>query len=319
MDACCAPGREGGEGHEHSGPQPISLGLGAGSAGVSAGAHEWCEIPGGTFAMGTEDPQGYGADGEGPIHQVTLPSFQISATTVTNAQFARFVEATGHQTTAEQFGSSFVFAGLLPDDFPPTPAVAEVPWWRDVQGAFWNSPFGPGSSIDDMGDHPVVHVSWFDAQAYAQWAGVSLPTEAQWERAARGGREGHHFPWGDEREPGGQHRMNVFQGQFPGNDTGDDGFIGTCPVKSFPANDFGLYEPTGNVWEWCADWFSPNYYRESLKLDPRGPAAGQARVTRGGSFLCHDSYCWRYRTDSRSQNTPDSSASNVGFRVVAMS
>lgn len=333
MDSCCAPGRPNDEpdGTARSGPQPVALGTGAlgggptapssastgAAVGASPSAHTWCDIPAGKFRMGTEDPHGYLGDGEGPIHDVSLPAYRISATAVTNAQFARFIEATGYRTTAEQFGNSFVFIGLLPEDFPPTRAVAATPWWREVEGARWDRPEGPDSCIDDRLDHPVVHVSWFDAQAYAQWAGVALPTEAQWERAARGGRDGHHFPWGDEREPGGEHRMNVFQGTFPEDNTAEDGFAGTCPVGTFPPNDWGLYEITGNVWEWCQDWFSAAYYRESPRVDPRGPATGRSRVMRGGSFLCHESYCWRYRTDSRSHNSPDSTTSNTGFRVVA--
>ena len=267
--------------------------------------------------MGTDDPRGYVADGEGPPHEVELAAYRIGTHTVTNAEFAAFVEATGHLTTAEELASSFVFAGLLPDDFPPTRAVAAAPWWREVPGATWRHPEGPQSSIADRDNHPVVHVSWYDAAAYCRWAGVRLPTEAEWERAARGPEDGHHFPWGDEREPEGEHRMNVFQGVFPQHDTGDDGWVGTCPVGSFPANAFGLGEVTGNVWEWCTDWFDPGYYRRSPPVAPSGPTSGSARVLRGGSYLCHDSYCWRYRVDSRSANTPDSSAGNVGFRVAA--
>jgi formylglycine-generating enzyme required for sulfatase activity len=267
--------------------------------------------------MGTTDPRGYAEDGEGPVHQVRLGPYRIGVHTVTNDEFAGFVEATGHRTTAEELGSSFVFSGLLPDDFPPTRAVAAAPWWREVLGADWRRPEGPQGSVTGRGDHPVVHVSWYDAAAFCAWSGTRLPTEAEWERAARGGEEGHHFPWGDEREPGGEHRMNVFQGRFPGHDTGADGWVGTCPVGSFPANGFGLHETTGNVWEWCADWFAPDYYRRSPGTDPTGPRSGSARVLRGGSYLCHDSYCWRYRVDSRSASTPDSSTGNSGFRVAA--
>ncbi|MCB0962409.1 MAG: formylglycine-generating enzyme family protein [Acidimicrobiales bacterium] len=266
--------------------------------------------------MGTDDPRGYAADGEGPVHEVELDAFAIGVHAVTNDEFAAFVEATGHRTTAEQLGDSFVFAGLLPDDFPPTRGVVSAPWWRQVFGADWRHPEGPGSDVSARGDHPVVHVSWFDAVAYAAWVGGRLPTEAEWERAARGGRHGHHFPWGDEREPGGQHRMNVFQGTFPGDDTGADGFVGTCPVGSFPPNDLGLHEVTGNVWEWCADWFDQGWYRRSPRRAPTGPEAGTHRVMRGGSYLCHDSYCWRYRVDARSSNTPDATTGNIGLRVV---
>lgn len=266
--------------------------------------------------MGTDDPKGYASDGEGPAHRVTLDAFSIGAHAVTNRQFAAFVAATGHRSTAERIGNSFVFGGLLPDDFPPTRGVASAPWWREVEGADWAHPEGAHSDVADRADHPVVHVSWLDANAYCAWAGARLPTEAEWERAARGGREQQHFPWGDEREPQGEHRMNVFQGHFPADDTGADGWVGTCPVGSYPPNGFGLFETTGNVWEWCADWFDPTYYRRSPDHAPPGPPDGAARVMRGGSYLCHESYCWRYRVDARSANTPDSSAGNIGFRVV---
>jgi formylglycine-generating enzyme required for sulfatase activity len=267
--------------------------------------------------MGTDDPRGYAEDGEGPVHPVELGGYRIGVHTVTNGEFAAFADATEHRTTAEELGSSFVFAGLLPDDFPPTRAVVAAPWWREVPGADWRRPEGPQSSVAGREDHPVVHVSWYDAMAFCAWSGTRLPTEAEWERAARGGREGHHFPWGDEREPGGRHLMNVFQGRFPGHDTAADGWAGTCPVGAYPANGFGLHEMTGNVWEWCADWFAPDYYRRSPGTDPTGPATGSVRVLRGGSYLCHDSYCWRYRVDARSANTPDSSTGNTGFRVAA--
>lgn len=267
--------------------------------------------------MGTDDPDAYPEDGEGPAHAVDLETFSISSVTVTNGLFAEFVRATGHRTTAERFGSSFVFAGLLPDDFPPTRAVARAPWWREVEGASWQRPEGPQSDIVERDRHPVVHVSWFDAQAFCHWAGCRLPTEAEWERAARGGLEGTHYPWGHEREPGGRHRMNVYQGDFPRHDSGEDGWVGTCPVRTFPPNGFGLHETTGNVWEWCADRYSRDAYLRMRRHDPTGPQTGTSRVMRGGSYLCHESYCRRYRVDSRSANAPGSSSGNLGFRVAA--
>ncbi len=266
--------------------------------------------------MGAVGAVAYDADGEGPIHPVALSPYRIGAVCVTNDDFARFVDATGHVTEAEEFGWSFVFGGLLPDDFEDTPAVVATPWWRQVTGGDWRHPEGPHSGVDGRGDHPVVHVSWNDAMAYCAWSGTRLPTEAEWERAARGERVGAAFPWGDELEPGGQHRMNVFQGEFPGRDTGEDGWIGTAPVDAYEPNDFGLYNTTGNVWEWCADWYDPAFYRRTPRVDPAGPPDGTTKAMRGGSYLCHASYCRRYRVAARSANTPDSSAGNVGFRVA---
>jgi len=277
---------------------------------------EFVEVAAGAFEMGTDDPVGDPEDGEGPAHQVVLDTYQIGVTAVTNDEFASFVNATGFRTIAESIGNSFVFGGLLPDDFPPTRGVAAAPWWREVDGADWRHPEGPQSDLDGRGDHPVVHVSWFDASAYSAWVGAQLPTEAEWERAARGGRVGIHFPWGAELEPGGEHRMNVFQGEFPSTNTAADGWAGTCPVRTFPPNGFGLYEVVGNVWEWCSDWFDPGFYRNTPRYCPTGPPNGTVRVMRGGSFLCHHSYCRRYRVDARSGNSPDSSASNIGFRIA---
>jgi formylglycine-generating enzyme required for sulfatase activity len=273
-------------------------------------------LPGGQFLMGTEAADGYLDDGEGPVHGVTLSPFAIDAHAVTNAQFGEFVTATGHVTDAERFDTSFVFGGLLPDDFPPTRGVATAPWWREVEGACWRHPEGPQSGVALRQDHPAVHVSWNDAQAFCAWSGGRLPTEAEWEYAARGGREGEHYPWGPELEPGGEHRMNVFQGRFPNENTCADGYAGTAPVDAYEPNGYGLYNMTGNVWEWCADWFDAGYYRASPLDDPEGPANGTHRVMRGGSYLCHSSYCNRYRVDSRSANEPDSSTGNLGFRVA---
>jgi formylglycine-generating enzyme required for sulfatase activity len=274
-------------------------------------------LPGGTFSMGTADQWTYPDDGEGPVHEVTLSPFWIDATAVTNRQFAQFVAATGFRTDAEHYGWAFVFGGLLPDDFEPTRGVAAAPWWRQVYGADWVHPEGPQSTVDDRGDHPVVQISWRDATAYCAWAGVRLPTEAEWEYAARGGLDGAVFPWGNDREPGGEHRMNVWQGTFPTDNSLDDGFLGTAPVDTYAPNAFGLHNMTGNVWEWCADWYDPGYYARSSPHDPNGPEQGQARVMRGGSYLCHASYCNRYRVGARSGNGPDSSVGNLGFRCAA--
>ena len=257
-------------------------------------------LEGGTFRMGNGRDDGYPQDGEGPVRETTVAPFAIAATTVDNAGFAAFVAATGHRTDAETYGWSFVFGGLLPDDFPETRGVAAAPWWRQVHGADWAHPEGPGSTVEDRPDHPVVHVSWNDAVAYAAWAGGRLPTEAEWELAARGGLDQQPFPWGDELEPGGEHRMNVWQGSFPDARTPEDGWYGTAPVEAYAPNAFGLHQMTGNVWEWCQDEFAPG-----------------RRAQRGGSYLCHESYCRRYRVDARSGSEPDSSAGNVGFRLAA--
>jgi len=273
------------------------------------------EIPAGSFLMGTDDG-GYPDDGEGPVHEVRLSAFAIDRYAVSNARFAEFVDATGHVTVAEHEGWSFVFAGLLPDDFADTQGVVGATWWRKVDGAQWLRPEGPHSDLDGRADHPVVHVAWLDAVAFCRWSRTRLPTEAEWERAARGGLEQAHFPWGDELEHGDEHRMNVFQGRFPAENTAADGWLGTCPVDEYQPNGFGLHNVTGNVWEWCRDWFDPGFYRHSPRVDPKGPSRGTHRVMRGGSYLCHASYCHRYRVDARSANTPDSSTGNLGFRVA---
>jgi sulfatase modifying factor 1 len=273
-------------------------------------------IPGGRFLMGAEDEWVVPEDGEGPVHPVGLAPFRIDRCAVSNAEFQDFTDATGHITDAERYGWSFVFAGLLPDDIPDTRAVAEAPWWRQVYGACWRRPEGPGSDLRERAGHPVVHVSWHDAVAYAAWVGKRLPTEAEWEYAARGGLEQAVFPWGDELEPGGEHRMNVWQGTFPDHNTRADGWYGTAPVTTYPPNGYGLHNMCGNVWEWCADWYSPAYYARSPQDDPRGPSFGLQRVIRGGSYLCHASYCRRYRVAARSSSTPDSSTGNQGFRCA---
>ncbi len=273
-------------------------------------------LPGGQFLMGTDDRVSYPADGEGPVHSVSLRPFLIDPLAVINARFREFTASTGYVTDAERFGWSFVFAGLLPDDFPETRGVAAAPWWRQVQGADWQHPEGPQSDIEGRWDHPLVHVSWNDAIAYCTWAGVRLLTEAEWEYAARGGLHQNRYPWGDELTPDGFHRCNIWQGRFPSINTREDGYYGTAPADAFDPNGFGLHNIVGNVWEWCSDWFSAEYYVESAPDNPPGPAEGTHRVIRGGSYLCHESYCFRYRVAARSASTPDSSTGNTGFRCA---
>ena len=307
MSACCAPQR----------PDRPAPGVAGDAVPVAGGSPDLLEIPGGAFRMGAVGAAAYDGDGEGPIHVVELSPYRLAAHTVTNDEFAAFMAATGHVSDAERYGWSFVFAGHLPDDFPPTRAVAQAPWWRQVDGADWAHPAGPQTDLAGLGRHPVVHVSWADAAAYCTWQRTRLPTEAEWEHAARGGRRGSTFPWGDELEPDGRHAMNVFQGRFPDGDTGADGYTTTAPVDAYEPNGFGAYNMTGNVWEWCADWYSPTYYRRSARRDPPGPPDGTHRAMRGGSYLCHESYCRRYRVAARSANTPDSTTDNLGFRVAA--
>lgn len=276
-------------------------------------------IPAGAFQMGSSDADVVVGDGEGPVRHIEVSEFGIAMTTVTNAHFAEFIDDTGHVTEAERFGWSFVFAEWAAAGAEVTGTVAGAPWWAGVRGAYWRAPEGPGSRIDDRLDHPVVHVSWNDAVAYCNWAGTRLPTEAEWEKAARGGLVGARFPWGDELMGGGEHRANIWQGRFPTENTAEDGYRGTAPAAAFEPNGFGLFNMAGNVWEWCADWWSAEWHREArpeTRVDPRGPATGMSKVMRGGSHLCHDSYCNRYRVAARTSSTPDSSTANTGFRTA---
>jgi formylglycine-generating enzyme required for sulfatase activity len=293
---CCAPSRG-----VASTAQDVRIAAVPNGTGDTDGV---VRLPGGAFRMGTEDVDGFAGDGEGPVRTVTVDPFWIGVHAVSNADFAAFVEATGYRTEAERFGWSFVFAGFLPARLrrdagrPPG-----APWWCGVSGATWQDPEGPGSSVDERWDHPVVHVSWHDADAYCRWSGNRLPTEAEWEYAAPGGLDQRRYPWGDELTPGGVHRCNIWQGQFPTRNTAEDGYRGTAPVSAYPANGFGLHNVSGNTWEWCADRWST-------------PTTEQSRVMRGGSYLCHHSYCNRYRVAARTSNTPDSSSGNLGFRCA---
>lgn len=327
--SCCSPqherepgGREpepGGREPEPGGREPTRIGL---TSSADTHREEQCRIPAGTFRMGDASGDGIPEDGELPIRSVMLDEFEIDATAVTNAAFGKFVDSTGYITDAERFGSSAVFHLLVAAEGADILGQhANTPWWARVRGADWRHPGGRHSSVDGFEEHPVVHMSWFDAEQYCAWAGRALPTEAQWERAARGGLEGLRHPWGDDPIDGsdGEFRANVFQGSFPMHNTGADGWIGTAPVRTYQPNEFGLWQPIGNVWEWCADWFAVDSYTRDATANPHGPLDGEERVLRGGSYLCHPSYCNRYRNSARSRNTPASSMGNAGFRTVSRS
>jgi formylglycine-generating enzyme len=316
---CCSPARSGGA----AAPAPPTPP--APTSAAAAGVHSvpQAHIPAGTFAMGDGYGDGNRPDGEDPVHLVHVSAFDIDTTSVTVADFARFVDATGYRSEAERFGFSAVFHLVVAaDDADLLGRPRTTPWWVGVRGADWRHPDGPGSDTSGREDHPVVHVSWNDAEAYCAWAGRRLPTEAEWERASRGGIEGARYPWGNElMAPDGSWRCNIWQGSFPRTNTAEDGWVTTAPVQSFAPNGFGLWQTIGNIWEWCADVFDASTYSRRSGAgqvrDPGGPADDAARVLRGGSYLCHDSYCNRYRNSARSSNTPDSSMGNAGFRTVS--
>ncbi|XP_045712464.1 formylglycine-generating enzyme isoform X2 [Phyllostomus hastatus] len=246
-------------------------------------------IPAGVFTMGTDDPQ-IKQDGEAPARRVTLDAFYMDAYEVSNADFEKFVNATGYLTEAERFGDSFVFEGMLSERVKTgiRQAVAAAPWWLPVKGADWRHPEGPDSTVAHRPDHPVLHVSWNDAAAYCAWAGKRLPTEAEWEYSCRGGLRDRLFPWGNKLQPRGRHYANIWQGEFPVVDTGEDGFRGTAPVGSFPPNAYGLYDVVGNVWEWTSDWWAVHHSAQDAR-NPKGPPSGKDRVKKGGSYMCHKS------------------------------
>lgn len=317
--------------------------------GLSIEGMVW--IPAGTFTMGWDGPEG--RYDERPAHSVHVDGFWIDRTEVTNAQFREFVEATGYITTAERNVDWAEIRRQLPPGTPkpaeemlqPGSLVFDPPdhavdlrafsrWWAWTPGASWRHPEGPGSDIEGKEHHPVVHVSWDDAAAYARWAGKRLPTEAEWERAARLGRDGERFQWGGVLRPGGKHMANIWQGEFPHRNTADDGFPGIAPVKKFPPSGPCLYDMAGNVWEWTADQFHPDAYRDRVAeldpgshcinpsgpdstADPRNPLSQDSRVQKGGSFLCHVSYCESYRPSAKMASSRDSGMSHLGFRCVA--
>lgn len=302
-------------------------------------------IPGGQFTMGSNDPRSY--EHERPAHMVKVDGFWMDETEVTNRQFKGFTDATGYVTVAERKPEweelqkqlpagtpkphdSLLVAGSLVFT-PPKYAVSlddYSQWWKWTPGANWKHPEGPGSDIEGKWDHPVVHIAYEDARAYCEWAGKRLPTEAEWEFASRGGLEGQPYAWGPEFMPAGQYMANTFQGGFPVTNTAEDGFKDTAPVRSFPPNDYGLYDIIGNVWEWTSDLFNVNYYSElartGLAVNPKGPDKSfdpneplvVKYVTRGGSYLCANDYCVNYRPSARQGTAFDSGLSNVGFRCV---
>jgi sulfatase modifying factor 1 len=302
-------------------------------------------IPGGEFSMGGSSEHGLTAPGCGdpladsqPIHRVRVDGFWMDRTEVTNAEFAQFVRATGYVTVAEQAPTAEEFptaapqnlvAGAVVFDPPRQPVPLDSPfrWWSYVQGASWRHPLGAGSNLAGRGDYPVVQIAYDDAVAYGNWAGKRLPTEAEFEFAARGGLSGRLYPWGDELRPDGRWMANTFQGHFPDNDTGEDGWTGLAPVASFPPNGYGLHDIAGNAWEWCQDWYRTDYYAslaEDVARNPQGPADSldpaepdeAKRVQRGGSFLCTKEYCTRYLVGSRGKGEPSSGTNHSGFRCV---
>jgi len=264
------------------------------------------QIPAGPFSMGTNNALAYPADGEGPKRIVELDEFWIDETAVTNQSFAQFVEATGYITEAELTGWSFVPAFLLSeqDEQYLVGQSGDTPWWVGVTEANWRQPLGPSSSTTDFQSHPVTHISWIDANAFAQWNGKRLPTEAQWEKAARGGLENSLYAWGDDLIVDGQHMCNIWQGDFPAFNSAQDGYLGTAPAHSFEPNGYGLYNVCGNVWEWTADSWKSSELADN-------------KVIKGGSFMCHDSYCNRYRLSARTSHPKNGFAAHIGFRCVA--
>lgn len=298
-------------------------------------------IPGGTFVMGNN----HGHQDESPRHAVALDGFWMDTHEVTNAQFAEFVEATGYVTLPEKKPELRSYKeGMKPDDLAILEEMNQpgsicsldlssrdeidergaYSWWQYVNGANWKHPEGPDSDITDRMDHPVVHLSWLDVQEYCKWAGRQLPTEAQWEYAARGGHEGRVYPWGNTRQLDGKWLQNIWQGEFPVEDVGEDGHTSTAPVGSYPPNDYGLYDMSGNVWEWCADYYRPDYYLSSPTHNPPGPTDSLdpqepqiiKRVQRGGSFMCSDQYCIGYRVSARMKGEVDTGAFHTGFRTI---
>ena len=279
------------------------------------------KIKGGTFYMGTDNPL-IKTDGEGPKRLVTVSSFKIDKYEVTNDDYLKFVSSTNYKTESEIFGWSFVFESAVPIRIKKhiTQAVLGAEWWLPVNGSYWREPEGPGTDVfkTKRGNYPVVQISWTDAVEFCKWKGVRLPTEAEWEYAAKGkdSNNTNLFPWGNKLTPKNKFRANIFQGKFPETNTKDDGYEYLAPVDAFgPQNDYGLYNMVGNAWEWVEDWFSLRHNTDHV-INPKGPSIGRDKVKKGGSFLCHRSFCYRYRNNARYATTPDSATLNSGFRCA---
>jgi formylglycine-generating enzyme required for sulfatase activity len=294
-------------------------------------------IPGGEFLRGADNPRMPDAR---PKHRVAVDGFWVDRNAVTNKQFARFIDATGYVTVAERTPLAKDFPGAPPENLvagsvvfsPPDGPVAldnHLKWWSYVKGASWRHPDGPKSDIAGHDNYPVLHVAWDDAVAYCKWAGKRLPTEAEFEFAARGGLTDKKYVWGDELKPSGKWMANIWQGKFPYENTEEDGFRAAAPVASFPANGYGLHDMAGNVWEWCSDWYRPDYYAKLAATkqparNPQGPEDSNdpgepgvaKRVMRGGSYLCTDQYCTAYEVGARGKGAPDSGTNHLGFRCV---
>lgn len=312
-NSCCSPQRDG-----------VSSGVERHKF-AALGIHNelnFLTIPAGEFIMGTDDSF-YPTDGESPSRSVWVDEFKISKFAVTNSEFAAFVNSTGYITEAETYGWSYVFNGFINEvtvSKQVKGVVSAAPWWLAIDGAHWFTPYGDSSTVENLLDHPVVHVTHNDALEFCKWSGYKLPTEAQWEKASRGGLVSNLYPWGNELFASDGHNTNIWQGEFPHLNTKDDGFFGTAPVNSFKPNKFGLYNTVGNVWEWTNDFWSARWHIQSTqqtRKNPLGPKKISGnKVLKGGSFLCHDSYCFRFRNSARTYNSPNTSTSHIGFRCI---
>jgi formylglycine-generating enzyme required for sulfatase activity len=311
---CCAPSRDSGE-------EEFSKEVSAVTNTAALLDSNFVTIPAGYFLMGT-DEDFYPTDGENPARRVWTDEYQISKYSVTNQEFARFVDETSYVTDAENFSWSYVYCGFLDEETISQKSVGVAgiaPWWVGIKDASWSNPFGNGETIESLLNHPVVHISRNDAQAFCRWSGTRLPTEAEWERASRGGLSNATYPWGNDVDINNGEMLNVWMGEFLPLESRQSFHHGTMPVDSFSPNSFGIYNTVGNVWEWTSDTWSARWHiadTPETRRNPKGPASGGKNVLKGGSFMCHDSYCYRYRNSARSSNSPETSTSNIGFRCA---